>query len=548
VGAEVLKDFLTRLGFEVDEAGAKKFNSALATAGTRAAAFGAAIQAMAVGAYAAIYKIAESKSQLLALADAVDVPVARLEELGFVAEQTGASAEALNSSLEGLTEALGQASIGQGGLETFHRLGISVRDSNGELRNSADLLLEVGEKLNGMDTAKATMFLGQLGIDRSLVRMLTSDVSGLRKTYQDMYQAVGVDSQKAAEDSRAFVGEVKALYTMVKLVGDGLAAIFVGQMGEDVVRFRKLIQENVGKIIPVIKTIVEWVLKIGKVFFTLTARLASWVGMLIDWFNKLDSSTQNLILGVMGFAAAWRWLNLSFLMTPLGMLLTGFLALLALIDDFMVWKSGGKSLIDWGPWAADIETIIGALGQVMTVLGQLWDMVKGPLFATLRTWGQLFISIVGSILSAVTSLVSALISLFQGDLDGAINGLGKAFGHLLSIVQAVGEYILKVFSSLGETMAGALGGMVDKLAGLFGLGNDDDGGHRVQSGLAPILGPGSALAAASAGGGASGTTLNASTVIRVEGASSPEATARRVAGAQDRVNSDLVRHARGAAR
>lgn len=543
MAVEVLKDFLARLGFEVDEAASAKFNASLATGTTRALAFGATIQAMAVGAYAAVYKMAEGKSQMLALADGLDMNVAKLEEWGFVAEQTGGTAEAFYSSLENLNNALGQAAIAQGPVETFHRLGIRIRNANGGLRDSVEVLMEVGEKIKDMNRAQATMFLGELGIDSSLIRMLTSDISGLRKTWQDMYQAVGVDSQKAAEDSRKFTGEVKMLFTLFKMLGDGISAIFVGQMGEDVVRFRKLIQENVSKIIPVLKTVIDVVLRIGKAFFVLTARLAGWIGDIIGWFGKLDSGTQNLILGITGFALAWRYLNLALLMTPIGGVIAGFIALLGLIDDYMVWKEGGDSLIDWGPWAEDIGAIVDALGVLFGALGQVWDVVKGPLFDTLKDWGKVFISVISSILKALASLVRTIVSLFKGDFSGALDGVVKMFESLFGILQTLYDYILKIFDGMGSAITDALGWAIGGMADMFGMGGDK------QQAARPVLGPRPALEAAAANSAAvpSDTTLHSKTEINVYG-NNPEATARRVASNQNRVNADLVRHAKGAAR
>jgi hypothetical protein len=539
-----LHDFLARLGFEVDGEGAKRFNAALATSATRVAAFGASIQAMAVGAYAAIYRVAQSKSEMLALADSVGVPVARIQELGYVAEANGASVDALTSSLEGLTSSLGQAAIGQGGgREAFHRLSIAVHDANGRLRNSADVLLEVGDRLRGMDPAKASMFMDQLGIDRSLLRMVTSDVDGLRAAYQQMYQAVGVDADQAAEDSRKFVGEVGALKAMLQLVADAVASIFMGQMGADVRAFRVMVQDNVGKIVPVLKTVIDVILRLGKAFGALTARLLGWVGTIIDWFGRLDASTQTLILGVLGFAAAWRYLNLSFLLTPLGAIIAGFVALLALIDDFTVWRSGGDSLVDWGPWAEDIDTVVQALGVLLSALGQVWDVVKGPLVQALREFWQLAIAVFGGLVGAVAKLVVALVQLFQGDVSGALGSLLDGLGALGQAADALVGYIFKVFSGLGDAIGGSLGWLVEGVGKLFGFRAEAEPASQGAPVLAPS--PTQAAAATAAGGGA---TVNAQTTIQVSGTGEPEAVARRVASSQDRVNADMVRHAKGAAR
>jgi hypothetical protein len=516
-------------------------DATLASGATRLLAFGAAAQAMAVGLYAAIYQIANSKSQLLTLADATGTAVDQLEELDFVAEQTGASQDALHSSLQGLTEALGGAAIGQGGLETFHRLGIRVKDANGNIRDTVDVLMEVGDKLEGMDKAKATMYMGQLGIDRSMLRMLTSDVDGLRETYREMYRAVGVDSNQAAEDFRKFTGEVNGLKTMFRMVGDGVAAILVGDMGKDVVRFRQLIQENVGKIIPVLKGIVGVILRIGKAFFALTARLMTWVGMIVDWFGKLDDGTQKLILGVLAFGAAWRWLNLAFLATPIGAIVTGLIALLGLIDDFMVWKEGGDSLIDWGPWADDIDSIMDAVSGLLDILGQLWNTIKGPLFDVIGTLANIFLGALKTMMSAYVDWISVLVSLFRGDFTGAIEGVRKVFGHLWEMVKATAANFKEIFGFVGKILGKVAEYVGGGIASAQGFGDDKSGPAN-----APVLMP--APAQMLPAPAAAGTSINASTVVHVDGARNPDATGRAVAGQQNRVNSDLVRHARGAAR
>jgi len=540
VAAEVLKDFLARLGFEVDEAGAADFKATLAESSTKVLAFGAAVQAMAVGAYAAIYQIASSKSELLTMADAVGVPVSKLEELAFVAEQSGSSADKLYSSVESVSEALAGASIGQGGLETFHRLGISIRDSNNELRDSVDVLMEVGDKVKDMDPTKASMYLNQLGIDPSMLRMLTSDVSGLSQAYQDMYQAVGVDADQAAEDSRAFVGEVKGLFAMVKLIGDGIAGVFVGDMGRDIARFRKLIQDNVGKIIPVLKTIIDVVVRIGKAFFALTTRLVTWVGMIIDWFGKLDSGTQALILGVLGIAAAWRYLNLAFLATPLGMLLAGLFALLALVDDFMVWKDGGDSFIDWGPWADDIDKVVDGVAGLLKMLGRLWDLIKGPLFEVVGMWAKGVVSALGSLLNVLGSVVSAIVKLFQGDLSGAMSAMGEAFKHVFEMVTNILGNIKEIVGFILDKMGGVLSWAADGIGDMLGFGDDDPPDSPI-TGNAPTLGVAGMR-------GAGDTIIHSTTQITVDGSGDPAATARSVGRGQNRANADLVRHAKGAAR
>lgn len=524
MGAEVLKEFLVRLGFDVDEGQAQKFNSWLGTATARAAAFGAGIMAAAGAVYAGVYKVAETNAQLLSTAEGLRTSVDQLRELNFVADMTGASADALTSSLQGLQGQMAGALIGGGGLATFARLGIRIKDANGHLRDTADVLDEVGRKIQKMDRPRAEMFMGQLGIDRSLYKMLTQDVTGLTAAYREMYEATGMDAQKAAEQSREFVKEVKMLKTVFGLLAETVGLALIGKAGKDVRSLRKVVTDNFKPIAAVLQGVAEIITRVAKFFLILGGRVGDWIGRIVRWFQTLDATTQTLILAVLGFAAAWRYLNLSFLMTPLGAVITGIITLLALVDDFMTYMEGGESAINWGPWVNDIVSIAGEMSKLLDVMGELWNMVKGPLGEGLRTMFDGAIQTVSGLLGALIHMITYVSALLNGDWDAAWQAAIKLAQDLWDVIKGVSKL-------LGVTSA--VGYLVDKVTG--------------KGGDAPALAPspGLATAAATSGGG---VELNANTTINVDGSGDPEATGRAVAGQQNRVNSDVVRNMRGAAR
>jgi hypothetical protein len=523
---EVLKEFLARLGFEIDEAGAQKFTSWLGTATTRSMAFGAVIMAAAGAVYAGVYKIAESNAQLLSMAEALNMNVAKLREMNFVANLTGASAEALKSSLQGLQAQMAGATIGQGGIATFARLGIHIKDANGKLRDTGDVLLDVGAKIKKMDRPRAEMFLGQLGIDKSLYKMLTRDVSGLTEAYRDMYAATGMDAQKSAEQSRDFVQEVKLLKEVFKLLAESVGIALIGKAGKDVTEFRKKLLKNFKPIMAVLLGVIKLILRVAGFVGAMADRVIGWIGGIVRWFQTLDSSTQTLILGVLGFAAAWKYLNLAFLATPIGAIITGIIALVAIIDDLMTYMEGGESLIDWGPWVGQIETITGEFGKLMDVLGALWNLIKGPLLEAFAEIGNGAIDTLSGILNVVLNLITMLTNLANLDWTAA-------WESALKLAQGILDTILGIAKATGITSA------VKGVARIFGGSNDGP----------PALGPSPAFAAAAAGAaGAGKTELNANTTVYVDGAGDPEATARAVARQQTNVNADLVRNTRGAAR
>lgn len=525
MGAEVLKEFLARLGFEIDQTGAQKFNSWLGTATKRTMAFGLGIKAAAAAAYYGVYKIAENNAQLLSTAESLKMTVDRLREMHFVASMTGASAEALTSSLQGLQAQMSGALIGQGGIATFARLGIRIKDANGKLRDTGDVLDDVGQKIRKMDRAKAEMFMGQLGIDKSLYKMLTQDVSDLRQAYRDMYAATGMDAQQAAEQSRSFVKEVKLLTEVGKLLAETVGVALIGKAGKDVVQFRKMLLANFKPIVQTLLGLIQLILRLAGFFGALTVRLVGWLGSIVRWFQHLDGSVQTLILSVLGFAAAWKYLNLAFLATPLGAIITGIIALVALIDDFMGYMDGDESLIDWGPWADDIMLIAGELGKLMNVLGQLWGIIKGPLLAAFAEIGSGAVETLSGILSVVLNLINMLMNLANLDWTAA-------WESALKLAQGILDAMMGIAKATGIMSA------VKGIAGIFGGGDD----------APPALAPASGFATAAAGAGGSSAELTATTNVYVDGSGDPQAAGRAVAGQQGRVNADLVRNMRGAAK
>ncbi|AIR63517.1 hypothetical protein LH23_23470 [Cedecea neteri] len=62
----------------------------------------------------------------------------------------------------------------------------------------------------------------------------------------------------------------------------------------------------------------------------------------------LDGSTQTVIATVAGMIAIWYGLNTAFMASPIGLVLALATSIGLLYDDYMKWRDGGESLINWG--------------------------------------------------------------------------------------------------------------------------------------------------------------------------------------------------------
>lgn len=170
------------------------------------AAIGAAFVA-GVGAASVLVKQAiDSADAMAKMAQKAGVSVESLSTLAFAAELSGVEVGSLQSAMVKLAKGMSDASMGTGeAMKGFDALGISVKDSEGNLKSSDAIMAEVAGKFAGMEdgankTALAVAIFGKSGAD--LIPMLNSGSDGL-KAMQDEARALGLEldggSGQAAE-------------------------------------------------------------------------------------------------------------------------------------------------------------------------------------------------------------------------------------------------------------------------------------------------------------------------------------------------------------
>lgn len=228
-----------------------------------------------------------------------------------------------------------------------------------------------------MNEAQRKAYASRMGIDPSLVPALVGDVSALKDEFRAMYAVAGMDAKEAAQSSKAFMGEIGKLTTMVGLLAKSVALAFIGRIRHDVEHLRRVIMENFDKIKQVLEILISIVLRIASVISAFAYRVIKGVSSLVQWFSKLDDGQKKLVVGAGFLLAAWKLLNAGFLATPVGMLVAGLLAIVALVDDYLTYMEGGESYFDWGPWAETIETARAAIGRVISAVGKFISENQG---------------------------------------------------------------------------------------------------------------------------------------------------------------------------
>ena len=183
------------LGFSVDEPSVKKglaaYDSIAAAAEGVAAAIGTALLASATFTISMAEQVAATQD----LANSLSLTTEEYTALAYAADMSGISQEKMKVGLMTLQRQLGAA--GRGSKEAgalFSKLGVSVEDSNGNLKTSSAVLLEVADGIQqlGSDGEKSAVLLQLFGESGGAFKDLFKDGAKGVKALTDQAVELGI--------------------------------------------------------------------------------------------------------------------------------------------------------------------------------------------------------------------------------------------------------------------------------------------------------------------------------------------------------------------
>ncbi len=133
------------------------------------------------------------------LAITLGVSIQALQEWGYVAQLSGSSAQAYESSIGGLSQAIGDTANNVGRAKAiFEKMGISVKDATGKVKSADVVMEELRQKLKGLEKTEKISILSKLGIDRSMLQMLESSDESINKLRLQA-RALGITTDEEKE-------------------------------------------------------------------------------------------------------------------------------------------------------------------------------------------------------------------------------------------------------------------------------------------------------------------------------------------------------------
>ncbi|CDG20694.1 Lytic transglycosylase, catalytic [Xenorhabdus poinarii G6] len=446
--AETIRDFLISLGFEVDGAGEKKFSAIIAGVTGNVLKLGAAVESAAASVVGFTAIVANGLDKLYWQAQRTGGAAEQIKSLGYAVSQAGGSVEGLNSSLENVAKFLRNNPGGEGFLRN---MGIQTRDANGQLRDTASLVALVGERLSALPHYRANQYASILGIDENTLMAMRRGIGGYAADYQMIIKALGYNPAMAAKQANAFMAEFARLRLVTGSAKDKIGGELARVLTPSVEKLTNLILKHWPTIEKIIMSVVKAIMTMSEILGQVVFRGAKGIQDLISWWRQLDEGSQNLIKVFGLVAAAWMALNSKFLFSPIGALTTLMAAMFLLYDDYMTWKEGGKSLIDWGKWEPEIKKVKAEIKELTKNFKGLAKEITDLLNIDLKNWSFSFelenlSKNLGDFSKMLSHLVSALNHLNDGEfalawdeLQQAWNGNEKNKKDALPAVSAAAE-------------------------------------------------------------------------------------------------------------
>ena len=376
-----------------------------------AAKWGAAISTGAVVAGTAVFSLS---SKVASAGDAIDkmsqkIGISReaYQELDFVCSQSGTSVDTLQMGIKTLTNQMQSAQSGtKSAVEVFNTLGLSIYDTNGNLKDQETMMWEAMSALQSMEnqTEKAALANDLFGRSGSELMPLLNGASGsIEEMRQKAHELGLVMSDEFVDNSVEFTDTIDQVKRSLSAAGMTVAGEFLPH-----------IQDLGAKLIEYIPTIQEFASNISEKIGGAFETAKDIAGEVIEFWNqKLFPAISDV---GNAFGAVWDALQ----------------PVIQSFTDLLPKMDSNKSAMDLVKEAAD--GIIEALEWLSEKLQAVATWISEH-----QTEVEIMATIIGSVAAAIL-LVNAAITAWNvvaGIATGVTTALGAAMAFLTSPIGLV---------------------------------------------------------------------------------------------------------------
>jgi len=190
---------------------------------------------LSVAGFAAMIKGAiDSADHLNKLSQKIGISVEALSTLRFAAQLSDVSLETLQKGIKGLSQSITEANTGIGdGAQVFEALGISAKNTDGSMKSTEAVLLQVADVFANLEdgavkTALAVKLFGKSGMD--MIPFLNLGAAGISQLTAEAERLGLKLTTETARSAEAFNDNLTALKASSSSLGISLARDFLPEL------------------------------------------------------------------------------------------------------------------------------------------------------------------------------------------------------------------------------------------------------------------------------------------------------------------------------
>ena len=190
---------------------------------------------LSVAGFAAMIKSAiDAADHLNKLSQKIGISVEALSTLRFAAQLSDVSLESLQKGIKSLSQNITEANTGIGdGAQLFEALGISVKNADGSMKSTEDVLLQVANVFANLEdgavkTALAVKIFGKSGMD--MIPFLNQGAAGINQLTAEAERLGLKLTTETARSAEAFNDNLTALKASSSSLGIALARDFLPEL------------------------------------------------------------------------------------------------------------------------------------------------------------------------------------------------------------------------------------------------------------------------------------------------------------------------------
>ena len=409
----------------------KSAGQGLTSAGEAMRGFSRACAAATVAIGALAVKSGLWADDLNTMSKVYHIGTAELQKYSIAADLVDVEVETIAKAHQKLTKTMSSATKkNSDSAKAFKKLGVNVKDSNGNFRDTEDVFNDAIKALGGIEneTERDALAMKLFGKSASELNPLIEDGGETYKNLSETLSKYGLEpiSQETLDKANQFNDQLdimKAIgLTAFQMVGTQLASQFA----------------------PVLEKVVDL------------------VGRLAGWFTSLSPQMQTIISAVVAAGAVLAPLLIG--LGKLAFAINAIITLAGVIGPVL----GGAFAVITGPIGLAVAAVAGVIA-VGVLLYKNWDKVKAILTKTLNAIRTAF----SSVFSAVKAKVTSTINSIKTTVTGVVNGIRN---KVVSTFSSMKDRVASTFSAMKEKIVSPIrkaqsvvSGIVSRLRNLFPL-------------------------------------------------------------------------------